>query len=69
MSEDAGAILARAHQSLAEGAAVSKRAAAAHKRALRNQKQAMEQIEAYAKRHGIELIVEPNDTAQGGHSR
>lgn len=63
----AEAALAEAHRSLMESAAVSKRAIEAHRRALRNQKEALKELETVAERYGIRLNTDGIDP--GGHSR
>jgi hypothetical protein len=55
------AALAQAHQAISEGAEASKRAVAAHKRVLRRQLQALEQLEAECERLGIRLVLDDTD--------
>lgn len=63
---DAAAI-ARAHRTLTDSAAASKRAIAVNRRQLRDQLQAIELLEAEATRLGLRLTVKTTQP-KGGHS-
>ncbi|MGH3029278.1 MAG: hypothetical protein ACRDNE_00650 [Gaiellaceae bacterium] len=55
------ALAAQAHRAISEGAETSKRAIAAHRRALRAQRQALDKLERTCNELGIRLVTDDDE--------
>ena len=61
MTDAVSELLTRAHKTISDGAATSKRSISAHQRMLKEQKKVLEEIELEANRLGLEIHHEPTN--------